>query len=83
VFSRYEPAFRRVIGSFDSVNDPSVLNVRPNRIDVVRTTRQMTLADFNRQNPSVIPLPELAILNQVEDGASILPAGQWKRVVAQ
>ena len=82
-FSRYEPAFRRVIGSFDSVNDPSVLNVRPNRIDVVRTTRQMTLAEFNRQNPSVIPLAELAILNQVEDGASILPAGQWKRVVAQ
>jgi predicted Zn-dependent protease len=83
VFGRYEQAFRRVIGSFDSVSDPAVLNVRPNRIDVVRTTRQMTLADFNRQNPSAIPLAELAILNQVEDGASILPAGQWKRVVAQ
>lgn len=82
LFSRYEPAFRRVIGSFASVSDPAVLNVRPNRVDVVRTTRQMTLAEFNRQNPSVIPLPELAILNQVEDGASILPAGQWKRVVA-
>ncbi|HEX6373317.1 MAG TPA: M48 family metalloprotease [Longimicrobium sp.] len=83
LFSRYEPAFRRVIGSFANVSDPAVLNVRPNRVDVVRTTRQMTLAEFNRQNPSVIPLPELAILNQVEDGASILPAGQWKRVVAQ
>jgi predicted Zn-dependent protease len=83
VFGRYEQAFRRVIGSFDSVSDPAVLNVRPNRIDVVRTTRQMTLADFNRQHPSAIPLAELAILNQVEDGASILPAGQWKRVVAQ
>ncbi|HEX5870959.1 MAG TPA: M48 family metalloprotease [Longimicrobium sp.] len=82
-FSRYEPEFRRVIGSFADVSDPAVLNVRPNRVDVVRTTRQMTLAEFNRQNPSVIPLPELAILNQVQDGASILPAGQWKRVVAQ
>ena len=82
-FSRHEQSFRRVIGSFDRMDDPSVLNVRPNRVDVVRTTRQMTLADFNRQYPSVIPLAELAILNQVEDGASLLPAGQWKRVVAE
>ena len=80
-FSRHEASFRRVIGSFADMNDPAVLNIRPNRVDVVRTTRQMTLADFNRQYPSVIPLPELAILNQVEDGASLLPAGSWKRVV--
>ncbi|MBW3570008.1 MAG: M48 family metalloprotease [Gemmatimonadetes bacterium] len=82
-FRQYESAFRQVIFSFDDVNDPAVLNVRPNRIDVVRTTRPMTLADFNRQHPSVIPLPELAILNQVENENSVLPAGQWKRVVSQ
>ncbi|HEX2206215.1 MAG TPA: M48 family metalloprotease [Longimicrobium sp.] len=82
-FRNYEYAFRQVIGSFDDVNDPSVLNVRPNRIDIVRTTRQMTLAEFNRQHPSVIPLPELAILNQVENESSVLPAGSWKRVVTQ
>lgn len=82
-FRNYEYAFRQVIGSFDQVDDPSVLNVRPNRVDVVRITRQMTLAEFNRQHPSVIPLPELAILNQVENEASVLPAGSWKRVVAQ
>jgi predicted Zn-dependent protease len=83
LFSRYEQSFRQVIGSFADVSDPAVLNVRPNRVDVVRTTRQMTLAEFNRQNPSVIPLPELAILNQVENESSVLPAGPWKRVVAQ
>ena len=82
-FRQYEPDFRRVIGSFAAVNDPAVLNVRPNRVDIVRTTRQMTLAEFNRQHPSVIPLPELAILNQVENENSLLPAGQWKRVVTQ
>ncbi len=75
--------FRQVIGSFAQMNDPDVLNVRPNRVDVVRTDRQMTLAEFNRQYPSVIPLPELAILNQVENEASVLPAGQWKRVVSE
>jgi predicted Zn-dependent protease len=82
-FRAYEPEFRRVIGSFANVNDPAVLNVRPNRVDVVRTTRQMTLDQFNRQHPSVIPIPELAILNQVENGNSVLPAGQWKRVVTE
>jgi predicted Zn-dependent protease len=83
VFGRYEPAFRQVIGSFAAVNDPSVLNVRPNRVDVVRTTRPMTLAEFNRQYPSVIPLRELSILNQLETETATLPAGSWKRVVTQ
>jgi predicted Zn-dependent protease len=83
VFGRHEQEFRRAIFSFADVSDPAVLNVQPNRVDIVRTTRQMTLDQFNRQNPSVIPLPELAILNQVEDGNSILPAGSWKRVVTQ
>jgi hypothetical protein len=31
----------------------------------------------------VLPLPELAILNQVENENSLLPAGSWKRVVTQ
>ena len=83
VFGRYEAAFRQVIGSFGDMNDPAVINVRPNRVDVVRTTRQMTLAEFNRQHPSTIPLPELAILNQVENENALLPAGLWKRVTAQ
>ncbi len=83
LFSRYEPAFRNVVFSFDEVTDPAVLNVRPNRVDIVRTTRQLTLAEFNRQHPSAIPLSELAILNQVENEQSLLPAGAWKRVVAQ
>ena len=82
LFTRYELAFRRVIGSFANLNDPSALNARPNRVDIVRTSRQMTLAEFNRQHRSVIPIAELAILNQVENEASVLPAGQWKRVVA-
>ncbi|HEU0013967.1 MAG TPA: M48 family metalloprotease [Longimicrobium sp.] len=82
-FSRYEPAFRRVIGSFDEVNDPAVLNVRPNRVDVVRIARPMTLAEFNRQYPSVIPLAELAILNQVANESATLPAGLVKRVVQE
>ena len=80
-FGTYEPMFRQVIGSFADLTDPTVLNVRPNRLEVVATTRAMTLAEFNQRHPSVIPLPELAILNQVEGPQSVLEAGRWKRVV--
>jgi predicted Zn-dependent protease len=82
-FSRYEPAFRQALGSFATVSDPAVLNVRPNRMDVVRTTRQMTLAEFNRQHPSVVPIAELALLNQVENERALIPAGLVKRVVRE
>ena len=81
-FRQHEWAFRQVIGSFDELTDASALNARPNRVDVVRTTRPMTLAEFNRQHPSVIPLAELAIMNQVEGEQTVLQPGQWKRVVA-
>jgi predicted Zn-dependent protease len=82
-FARHEAEFRQALGSFATVSDPAVLGIRPTRMDVVRTTRQMTLADFNRQYPSVIPIGELAILNQVENERSLIPAGLVKRVVRQ
>ena len=83
VFGRYEQSFRQAIGSFGAVTDPDVLNVRPNRVDVVRTEEGMTLVEFNRRYPSVIPLPELAILNQVVNENAVLPPGTWKRVVVR
>ena len=35
----------------------------------------MSLAQFNRTNPSVIPINELAIINQVTDVNATLPVG--------
>ena len=59
-----------------------MLNVRPNRIAVVRIPSAMTLAQFQSRYPSTIPIDQLAILNQVEGPASTLPAGTLvKRVV--
>ena len=81
-FRRYEGLFRQVINSFAEVNDPSVLNVRPNRLDVVRLPRAMTLADFHRAYPSVVPLEQIALINGVENAATVLPSGMLvKRVV--
>ena len=78
----YDQTFRGVARSFASLNDPSILNVRPNRIDVVQLQSAMSLADFNRRNPSQINLNELALINQVADANTVLPAGtSIKRVI--
>ena len=82
LFGQYDTLFRSLIGSFAQVSDPAVLNVRPNRIAVVRISSAMTLAQFQSRYPSTIPIDQLAILNQVEGPASTLPAGTLvKRVV--
>jgi predicted Zn-dependent protease len=78
----YADAFRATLRSFRPVTDAKVLGVRPNRLVLQRAPSQMTLEEFNRRYPSVIGLPELALINGVEGGASVLSAGETvKRVV--
>ena len=75
-------AVQQFIGSFRRVTDPAVLNVKPNRVSVVKVGRATTLAEFNRQNPSVITIEELALINGLADGNAALAAGtSVKRVV--
>jgi len=70
-----------IIGSFSDVRDRDVLDVQPNRIQIVEVPRAMTLAEFAREYPSEVPDEELALLNQMELGER-LPAGtRVKRVV--
>jgi predicted Zn-dependent protease len=79
----YDRLFRSVAASFAPLNDPSVLNVRPNRISIVRLQSPMSLAAFNQRYPSAIPLNELAVINQVTDTNASIPSGTMlKRVSA-
>ena len=81
-FSRYQSVLSRTIRSFSRVNDESVLNVQPQRIDIVQLPRALSLASFNSQNPSTVPLPTLALLNQVTQPSAPLESGRLiKRVV--
>jgi predicted Zn-dependent protease len=78
----YDRVFLNTIRSFSQLRDQSKLNVSPARVELVRLDGQMTLEQFNSRHPSSIPLQELAIINQVEDPATPLPAGKIvKRVV--
>jgi len=74
-YGAYEAAFRQSLGSFAPVSDSRVLNVQPNKINVVTLQQSTSLAAFNQRTPSTIPLAELAIVNQVEDPNKALPAG--------
>jgi predicted Zn-dependent protease len=80
-FNSYDPAFRQVIGSFQQLRDQSKLSVKPNRVELVRLSRAMSLEEFNRQYPSNIPIEELAIINEVENASDQIPQGRTvKRV---
>jgi predicted Zn-dependent protease len=82
-YGNQDAAVRRTIASFGPVSDPQILNVRPNRISTVRADRAMTLTTFNQRYPSVIPIDELARINQLDSASSTIPAGTpVKRVVA-
>jgi predicted Zn-dependent protease len=80
----YERTFHTFVGSFRRLTDPAALGIKPNRIQIVRIRGTTTLAAFNQQNPSVIPIEELALINGVEDANATIAAGDWvKRVVTR
>ena len=74
--------FRDAFRSFGPATDARLLDVRPNRINIVRLGRATTFEDFNRRYPSVVDAEEVALLNRVSGGRSRLRAGgRMKRVV--
>jgi predicted Zn-dependent protease len=80
--STYDRVFQSTIRSFSELRDASKINVQPAKIELVKVNRDMTLEQFNAQYPSTVPLEQVAIINEVEDPSSVLPAGRMvKRVV--
>ncbi len=82
IYEQFDAVFQQVLRSFAPLTDARALNVQPNRIAIVRTTATMTLEQFNQRYPSVIPLADIAIINQIADPRAPIPAGTTlKRVV--
>ncbi len=79
----YDAAFRQTIGSFQRVTEQRLLDVKPQRVRIVKLNTPMTLTQFNTQNPSVIPIAQLALINAFS-ATTVLPAGTLvKRVVSE
>jgi predicted Zn-dependent protease len=82
-WSTYQPVATQAVKSFDKVTDASILSVKPNRVKVITLDRSMTIDDFNKRYPSVIPVDQLAMINQAER-TTVFKSGQMlKQVLAQ
>ena len=81
-FNQYDQIVQQTIRSFGPLQNQAALSVQPAKLELVKLPRQMTLEEFNRQYPSTIPIEQLAIINEVESGATVIPQGRIvKRVV--
>lgn len=79
----YDKTFRAAMNSFARLTNPHALDRQPLQVSVVDLPRKMSLKAFNASYPSVIPLPELGLINQLQGVEDVMPAGfAAKRVVA-
>jgi predicted Zn-dependent protease len=80
-WARTRATLRESMNSFQRLTDRSALNVQPMRLEVVTVDRSMTLADFHRRYPSVVPVERIAFLNQMNTSTRLTPGERVKRVV--
>jgi predicted Zn-dependent protease len=77
----YDAVFRQTAGSFSELRDQAALSVKAPKVELVKMQKEMTLAQFNAQYPSTIPIEQLAIINEVDGPDSAIPVGRTvKRV---
>lgn len=79
-FQNARPAFMQATQSFARLTDQAVLSKQPMRIRLVRLNRDMSVDEFNRQNPSAVPVATVAVINGVNGPTDMLKAGWAKRV---
>ncbi len=79
-WNRYSDEVDRSLQSFDTVSDPAILNVQPQRISIVELDREMTMREFDARYPSGIPLEQIALINQVEPDERLRKGQLVKRI---
>ncbi len=77
----YGPTFQRSFASFGPLTDPAALAVQPARVELVKVPRAMTVAEFNAQFPSTVPVEVVAVVNGVPDGGKLEAGRTAKRIV--
>jgi len=79
-WSAAAPGLRGAVNSFEREADAEILATPPMEVDVRELAAPTPLASFLRDNPSVVSDEVVAVINQVEVGAT-LPRGPAKQVV--
>jgi predicted Zn-dependent protease len=80
-YSGQQSVFLQTIESFGALKDPAALRIQPKRIELVKLSRPMTLEEFARAYPSKVDASTLALLNQVDENATLEAGKEYKRVV--
>ena len=80
-FANHRAAVVQTIQSFGRLTDPVALARQPMRIRMVRLGKDMSVDDFNKQYPSVVPVATVAYINGVGAATDLLKAGSWARRV--
>jgi predicted Zn-dependent protease len=81
-YATYDKTFRSTINSFSELTDSTRLAVQPFKVELVKVDREMTIAEFNGQHPSTIPVERVAAINGFDTPSDRIPAGiTVKRVI--
>jgi len=71
------------VSSFGPLNDPAILSVQPQHVNLITLDRRTTIAELVRQRPSPVSAATLALINQVDENAPLEPGHIVKWVVGQ
>jgi len=77
----YDSVFRQTLASFDRLTDREALSVQPDRIEIVELPSSMSMEAFAERYPSSVDLQTLALINGVDEGATLAAGRKMKRVV--
>lgn len=79
----YQGVAQRALRSFARLTDPAILNVHPQRVDVITVDRRTTIAQLAERRPSPVPVATLALINQVDATTPLEPGRIVKWVVGE
>ena len=82
-WAQFTSAVRSTITSFGAVTDSRVLNVQPQRLDIVTINQPMSLTSYVQQNPQPVDVEVLARLNRTQPGAVLSGGTRLKVVVGE
>jgi len=81
LWSKYQSSLGGSMGTFRQLTDPQILQVQPLHLKILTVTAPSTLAALAQQHASPVPLSTLAIINQIEETASVKTGDRIKMVM--
>ncbi len=81
LWNNYTGQIGSAVNTFNKVTDPNILNVKPQKIKIVKVDSDISVQDFYRRYPSVVPIETIALINQVNTGDRFTKGQLVKQVI--